>query len=208
MIKGVKIVIKDPLPNYINLKKVFKKVKDLFPSSFFDNMHKILIGKRKEFEEKDVNAMYKDGVLYITNDQDDDYDFYDDIVHEICHSIEEMHEDQIYGDGLMEDEFIRKRRFTLDMLSADGYNCKDIDIGELGFSPKIDNFFHKEVGYKKLGNLTRDIFLTPYAITSIREYWATAFENFWLKPDERSFIKKSSPVLYRKIITIKKMHNI
>jgi hypothetical protein len=119
-----------------------------------------------------------------------------------------MHEDDIYGDELLEDEFVRKRRFVLDMLASDGYNCSGIDAGEISYTAKIDNFFHEEVGYRKLGNLTRDIFVTPYAITSIREYWATAFEKFWIKPDTRDFIKKSSPVLYRKIMTVKKMHNI
>ena len=208
IIGGVDVIINDSLPDHVDLKKVLNRVNKLFPPTFFDNMHKIIIGQQKEFIERDVNAMYKDGILYITHEQDNNADLYDDIVHEICHSVEEMHEDVIYGDDLLEDEFVRKRRFVLDMLAADGYNCSGIDAEEIRYTAKIDNFFHEEVGYKKLGNITRDIFITPYAITSIREYWATAFEKFWIKPDTRDFIKKSSPVLYRKIMTVKKMHNI
>lgn len=208
IIGGVDVIINNPLPDHVDLKRVLNRVNKLFPPTFFDNMHKIIIGQQKEFIEREVNAMYKDGILYITHEQDDNADLYDDIVHEICHSVEEMHEDDIYGDELLEDEFVRKRRFVLDMLASDGYNCSGIDAGEIRYTAKIDNFFHEEVGYRKLGNLTRDIFITPYAITSIREYWATAFEKFWIKPDTRDFIKKSSPVLYRKIMTVKKMHNI
>jgi len=208
MISGVEIVVNDELPEHVNLSRVINKVKKIFPPSFFDNMHKIIIGQQKEFIDRGVNAMYKDGILYITHEQDDNADLYDDIIHEICHSVEEMHEHDVYGDGLLEDEFIRKRRFVLDMLAADGYNCSDIDASELKYSPKVDNFFHSEVGYRKLGNITRDIFVSPYSITSIREYWATAFENFWIKPDTRPFLKRSSPVLYQKIMKINKLHNL
>ncbi len=208
IIGGVDVIINNTLPDNVNLKGAWCGVDSPPPPSLLEKMQKKITGQQEVIIKRNVNSMYKNGILYITHEQDNNADLYDDIVHEICHSVEEMHQDSIYGDDLLEDEFVRKRRFVLDILAADGYNCSSIDAGETRYTAKIDNFFHEEVGYKKLGNLTRNIFVTPYAITSIREYWATAFEKFWIKPDLRPFIKKSSPVLYQKIINVKKMHNI
>ena len=45
------------------------------------------------------------------------------------------------------------------------------------YDEEFDRFLHEEVGYEKLSILTNDIFINPYAITSLREYFAMAFER-------------------------------
>ncbi len=37
---------------------------------------------------RSFNSVYEDGAIYITNDQDDELDMVDDIVHEAAHAIE------------------------------------------------------------------------------------------------------------------------
>jgi hypothetical protein len=59
--------------------------------------------------EKGVNALYEDGAIYITNNQTDEMDMIDDIVHELAHSVENNFPDVIYGDGKLEAEFLRKK---------------------------------------------------------------------------------------------------
>jgi len=41
------------------------------------------------------------------------------------------------------------------------------------------------------------LFYSPYAITSLREYWANGFENYLLGDRER--LKDLSPILFRKV---------
>jgi hypothetical protein len=45
----------------------------------------------------------------------------------------------------------------------------------------------------------KGVFITPYAATSLREYFATGFTEFYLHPDDHEFLKKISPELYKKI---------
>ena len=63
-------------------------------------------------------------------------------------------------------------------------------------------FLLKNVGYDKLRNYAAGIFITTYAPTSLREYYATAFTDFFLNPDGHNYLKKISPELYKKIFEL------
>ena len=52
----------------------------------------------------------------LANDQTNEMDFIDDIVHEIAHSIEKKYVNLIYGDGAIEKEFKTKRKKLYDIL--------------------------------------------------------------------------------------------
>ena len=60
---------------------------------------------------------------------------------------------------------------------------------------------YKKVGYGKLSPLIQGVFITPYAATSIREYFATMFTEFYLDSNHE-FIKKVSPAVYEKILML------
>ena len=49
-------------------------------------------------------------------------------------------------------------------------------------------------------NISAELFYSPYAITSLREYWANGFENYLL--GDKYALKDLSPILYKKIDTI------
>ena len=51
----------------------------------------IIVGWFEEFEERNINAFYDSGAVYISNLQDDQEDMFDDIVHEIAHSVEDAY---------------------------------------------------------------------------------------------------------------------
>ena len=59
---------------------------------------------------------------------------------------------------------------------------------------------YSDIGYDKLRLITPELFYSPYAITSLREYWANGFENYLL--GDRAALKDISPVLYRKIYNL------
>jgi len=53
------------------------------------------------------------------------------------------------------------------------------------------------VGYPLLTSLTVDIFPSPYGATSLREYFANAFEKYFMEESER--VREISPQVYKKI---------
>ena len=62
---------------------------------------------------------------------------------------------------------------------------------------ELDDFLYKKVGYDKLSLMIPGLFLSPYSITSIREYFANGLEEYLL--GEPNVIKSLSPVLYKKL---------
>ena len=107
---NIQVHIKDPLVNELDLDSVFNRVESLIPSHLFYNLDLIYIGQFDEFLEREMNAFYKNGAIYITNEQTDENDMIDDIIHEISHSVEEIANEEIYGDGDLELEFLGKRK--------------------------------------------------------------------------------------------------
>ena len=63
------------------------------PVAYFRYVHAVKIGTYPEMIERQFNALYKDGVLYISNIQADADDMLDDIIHEISHAVEENNYD-------------------------------------------------------------------------------------------------------------------
>jgi len=181
----------------INLEKVFNTIEYAIPQSLTNNFENVYIGQFKEFSNEigEFNAIYKDNTIYVSNIQDNEEDMIDDIVHELAHSLEELNEEIIYADGLLEREFLGKRKRLYHMLPEN-------DVNQLYFlNPEYDNAFdnylYNNIGYEALRNMTSELFYSPYAITSLREYWANGFENYFLK--DKQTLKDLSPVLYNKI---------
>ena len=67
---------------------------------------------------------------------------------------------------------------------------------------EFDNFLYKVVGYDKISLLTAGLFLSPYSITTVREYFATGFTEFYMHPNEHGFLQKVSPQLYKKLVLL------
>ena len=156
----------------------------------------IYVGQFEDFKRRDINAYFEDGALYISNEQDDEMDIIDDIVHEVAHAVEKEYGWQIYT-GEIEREFIAKRRRLYDMLKSYGYKMSPVFKVKMEYDKEIDEFLYKEIGYEVLDNLVNGLFSSPYASTSLREYFAMGFEEYFT--GDHSYIKKVSPSLYRTI---------
>jgi len=199
-IHGDKLVyIKDQLPYGFNLDYVLETIENLIPRSFFENIDSIYVGKFKDFENDNLpfNAKYKDNALYITNEQDSENDMMDDIIHEIAHAAEERFEDQIYSDFSIESEFKAKRSTLYHLLDQEGYEPSAEKFDNIEYDKYFDNYLYSVVGYPTLNSLASGLFYSPYSITSLREYFANGFENYFLR--DKNYLKKVSPVLYNKI---------
>jgi hypothetical protein len=157
----------------------------------------VRIGMFEEMIERQINAMYKDGVLYISNVQNNNEDMLDDIIHEIAHAVEEHNSELIYQDERLMVEFLGKRKRLFSLLKNEGYNVNIEQFMNTKYNFDFDMFLFQEVGYPILETLTMGLFLSPYSITSINEYFGVGFEQFYL--EEANYIAKICPVLYQKI---------
>ena len=166
---SVQVIIKDPLPESIDLTYVFDKIDSIIPDYLKSNIDLIYVGQFNEFLERNVNALYKHGALYITNAQDNEDDMIDDIVHEIAHSVEEFAGEDIYGDKKVENEFIGKREKLFYILREEGFNVNLQDFLNPSYDKDFDMFLYDEIGYPILTSATMGLFISPYAITSLRE---------------------------------------
>ena len=186
-----------PLTNEVNLEKVLKTIEYRVPQYFTDNFENMYVGDFSKFADTaNVNAMYKDGSIYVSNIQDNEEDMIDDIVHEIAHSLERSDYETIYGDDSIENEFLAKRKYLYHMLpSKDRINM--IYFLNPAYDKKFDMYLYKELGYDVLRGLTSELFYSPYAITALKEYWANGFEHYYLS--DRQKLKDISPILYNKI---------
>ena len=194
---NVNVFIKDPLPDYINLSLCLDRIERTIPSHLAYGLDGLFIGQFPEFEERHINAFYRDGAIYITNDQDDDEDFIDDVVHELAHLVENTYGAEIYEDQKISREFLGKRQRLFHMLRTEGYSVEPRDFMETEYSEEFDMFLFKTVGYDVLSQLTQGLFLTPYGVTSLAEYFAESFEQYFVKG--RSEIKELSPRCYEKL---------
>jgi hypothetical protein len=200
---GIPVVEKDKAPEDIDLNAVLKAIENNLPGHYFDNVEKIVIQHLPEFDQRQVNAVYRDNVFYLTNKQSNAKDFIDDIVHEFAHHIETMYPTLIYGDEKLINEFKKKRHELNFELRSEGYWTDEYDFDNLKFDQRFDDFLYKKIGRNLLNLLTAGIFIRPYAAISLREYFATGFEAFYLGQQET--LDKLSPVLYDKI---QEIHNL
>lgn len=199
---GIHVYFKDKLANdKINVEDIVAKVEKIIPEHLLSEVEMIIVGWFEEFEDREINAFYKDGTLFISNLQDDSQDMYDDVIHEISHSIEAPYGYQIYGDNKVRDEFLRKRKYLHDILWQLGYKAPLSFFENVEYDEEFDMFLYQTIGYDKLANLVQGLFISPYAATSLREYFATGFTDFYMDPDHK-FLQKISPALYKKLIML------
>jgi len=199
---GIHVYFKDKLTNdEVDVESVVAKVEQTIPEHLRSEVEMIIIGWFQEFEDREINAFYKDGTLCISHLQDDNEDMYDDIIHEISHSIEAPFGYEIYGDNKLKDEFLRKRKYLHDILWQIGYKAPMAFFENTEYDKEFDMFLYKTIGYDKLVNLVQGLFISPYAATSLREYFATGFTDFYMDSNHK-FLQKISPVLYKKLIML------
>ena len=197
LVNNIYTFVKDPLPEGFDLNYVLNFVRENVPEHLIYGLESIYIGQFDEIEEKDMDALYKDGAIYTTNKQTDEDDLIDDIIHEIAHLEEDRLGEYIYNDRTIADEFLGKRRKLHEILKAEGYTVAIEYIYDLEYNQGFDEFLYKTVGYDKLTFLTMGLFVSPYGATSLREYFANAFQHYFL--EEREFVRNTSPALFKKI---------
>ena len=193
----ITVFIKDPLSKGVDLDHVLSSIEKRVPEHLAYGIDMVYIGDFEEFKERNVNAAYKDGALYVSNEQLDEDDMIDDIVHEMSHACEESYYSLIYSDGKIQNEFAGKRKRLFETLKAEEYKVDIEDFLNIDYSKGFDEFLYQEVGYDKLTFFTMGLFVSPYGATSYREYFANGFEHYFLQDPQ--YVKIISPAVYEKV---------
>ena len=194
------IHILNPFTTKINFSGLLEKIEHLVPEHLLNNVEVIYIADVKEFNRnnRSFNALYKDGAIYVSPEQDNEEDLMDDIIHEIAHSFEKEYEEEIYGDDDLEREFLAKRRTLYHLIDKPTFDITKYINAE--YNAKFDDHLHNDLNYDYLRNVSSGLFYSPYAITSLREYWANGFENYLL--GDKNTLKELSPILFSKVETV------
>ena len=125
----------------------------------------LIIGEFEMLKSRDLDAVYEDGAIYLTNDQESVDDMFDDVVHEVAHSVEKNFGMDIFGDGQVETEFINKRRVLYSVLNAHG--IRNLTMYDY-LNPDYNKKFDKLYTVKCLGNVIEGQIIT-YLNVSIDE---------------------------------------
>ncbi|HSG30961.1 MAG TPA: hypothetical protein VLB82_05390 [Thermodesulfobacteriota bacterium] len=199
---GLQVFYKEPFYNEnVDLEQVIANFESKVPSHLCTEVEMIIVGHFEEFDERSINAFYKDGAIYISNVQDNNEDILDDILHETSHSIESAYGMLIYGDEKIKNEFLRKREYLHDIMWKKGYKIPVSVFMDVEYNKEFDMLLYQKVGYDKLASIMNGVFINAYAATSLREYFATAFTDFYLNSDH-SYLRKVSPAVYEKLILL------
>ena len=197
-ISGIEVWVKDDLPKNISAKRVVENLFKIVPKKLMLNVKFIHVGNFSELEDRKIQALYRKSKILVTNEQSSEEDLLDDLVHEVAHSVEEIYDSGIYSDGEVEREFLMKRKDLWMRLKREGF---DLDLRHFlnpSYEESFDIFLHQKVGYNLLSSISRDLFYSPYAATSVREYFANGFEAFFLK-EKLGRLKSLSPNLFKKL---------
>jgi hypothetical protein len=194
---SVLVYVKDRLPTNFDFNLVLSKIEKRIPPVLVQEIDSLYVGQFDEVNRRNLQSIYKDGAIYITNEQTSEQEMIESIIHEIAHALEETYGLDIYADSTVEKEFMGKRYHMGEILKAEGYLVPDEQLNSPNYSQEFDIFLYKKIGYPTLTMLTMGLFVSPYAATSLREYFANGFEEYFSGNAEA--VRKISPRLYEKI---------
>ena len=190
------VYVQEPFAGDVSVQDVINEIEETIPSHLFEEIDTIIVGTFDFLDDRDLEAAYQDGAIYISSKIISNRDLIENILHEMAHSLESSMGYLIYADNRLHSEFLGKRQRLKSILGADGFDTW-YDFSNTEYDAEFDSFLYKDVGYPKLRSLSNGLFHTPYAVTSLREYWASGVEDYFL--GNRQLVKKISPILFSKI---------
>ena len=202
MLSGhIPVYIINKISSNIDFNNVIKTLEENVPSFIISLIEGVYIGDFEDLKERNIQAMYKDGVIYLSNFKDvlgvSEELIAGNITHELAHAVEENYGHEIYSDKKIQKEYDGKKKKLYFLLKAEGYNIPEKVLFDESYVDELDTFLYNKVGYDKLSLMIPGLFMSPYSVTSMREYFANGVEDYLLGDLEH--LKQVSPVLYRKI---------
>ena len=80
---GVEIWVKDPLVNpEISISSVLLSIDKKLPKHFYQNVDSIYVGEFDFLKNRNIQAMYENSSIFVTNNQENEEDMADDAIKE------------------------------------------------------------------------------------------------------------------------------
>ena len=166
-ISGIEVIIKNKTKEQVSVRDTVEQLVSMVPNHLLQNINTIQIGQFSELQNRQIQAMYKNSTIFVTNKQDSNEDLLDDLIHEVAHSVEEIKSNFIYGDAQIKQEFLQKRKQMWTTLKNKGFEIDLQQFLNTKYVEDFDMFLYKEVGYPLLSSIVASLFYSPYAATSI-----------------------------------------
>ena len=186
-------------------------ISKLLPKNEFENevelvkdLDAIYIGQFEELSKREIQSFFLDGAIFISNNFPNEDKMIETLIHEVSHCVENSYKEFLYSDGKLKEEFLGKRKTLYRLLSdylKPGIGLED--FLDIDYNEEFDNFLYKDIGYDKLSKIINGLFPTPYSTTSLREYFAMGFEEYF--SGDVANLKKVSPKLFNKINSLTKI---
>lgn len=205
--RGIEFILDKPLKKDIDIEKVMGLLRSNLPVSSYVGINNVYFGEFDILKKRSLTALHHKDNIYISSEEmSSEKDILDDLVHEFAHRFEENNSEKIYEDGKIINEYLGKMNRLHDLITQDydlGYfGMSYFDFINTEYDPKFDKFLYEKIGYTEIENMAPTLFIRPYAATSVREYFATGFEDYYLEGGLQ--LKKISPILHSRIELLEK----
>lgn len=205
--RGIEFVLDKPLNKDIDIEKVMGLLRSNLPVSSYVGVNNVYFGEFDILNKRSLTALHHKNNIYISSEQmSSEKEILDDLVHEFAHRFEENNSENIYEDGKIINEYLGKMNRLHDLISQDYdldyFGITYFDFINTEFDEKFDKFLYEKIGYEEIENMAPTLFIRPYAATSVREYFATGFEDYYLEGGLQ--LKKISPILHSRIELLEK----
>ena len=124
-------------------------------------------------------------------------DLKDDIIHELGHAVEQKYYEPLFEDQEIKNEYFGKIKKLKNYIIFEGLPLKKVNFFNESYNKEFDDYLMNTIGYDKLRYFTKDLFLDVYSITSLSEYFATGFEDYF--SGNKKTLKNTCPILFSKI---------
>jgi len=205
--RGIEFVLDKPLKKDIDIEKVMGLLRSNLPVSSYVGINNVYFGEFDILKKRSLTALHHKDNIYISSEEmSSEKEILDDLVHEFAHRFEENNSEKIYEDGKIINEYLGKMNRLHDLITQDYdldyFGITYFDFINTEFDEKFDKFLYEKIGYEEIENMAPTLFIRPYAATSVREYFATGFEDYYLEGGLQ--LKKISPILHSRIELLEK----
>lgn len=205
--RGIEFILDKPLKKDIDIEKVMGLLRSNLPVSSYTGINNVYFGEFDILKRRSLTALHHKDNIYISSEElTSEKEILDDLVHEFAHRFEENNSERIYEDGKIINEYLGKMNRLHDLIvqdhNLDDYGVTYFDFINTQFDSEFDKFLFNGIGYDKITNIAPTLFIRPYAATSVREYFATGFEDYYLEGGLQ--LKKISPILHSRIELLEK----
>ena len=165
------------------VRAILMQLRTVLKNRFISKLDSIYIGDLNFLRERGFTGLYENNTLYVL-ESDDIEEMKRSIIHEISHALEKEVGQYITENEIVQNEFLAKRIQLYDKLEENGFKVERDHFLMISYDKDFDNLLINNIGLERLADYSKGIFMSPYSATSINEYVADGYENWFLSKEQ------------------------